>query len=496
MIKSLKISVPRPVVEFGVTILLAMMLARQFSGSPLNITLGSLALVVAVPVLLKKPEYALFFLTIIFPFRDVHIVSIIHLKRLCIWGLLAYTMLRQLENRQRLISRSLFHFSLMIMGFLTMLGLSLIKTASELYSTYEITPALLKTTILSDALVIFEQILIVYIMYYLFTTVLPITRLLDVLFAVSALVSILAIWQYLLGGPPAPVRFLFDPEYVFYGRATSVFSNPNGLGAFTAQMLVLACVSFLWSEMTRWKRLLFVLPVVLVTGSALILSFSRGAILQLLFGLGVAGIVYYVKICNRKLNWKIVSLVIIGLTIMASIVLLYDVFLRARLKAYTYNEYQAAVNWLESTSDFRRKHAAVSALQTFLQHPLLGIGYNLFTVKGAISLEHFGLPVHNQYLKILAEMGIFGFLSFLAALGMVYKAALRTWTPPPDRRMSPDKQLLMCIFLAAFSTLAFGLLFGDALALISTAGYLWLYAGAIFILDCRHHNVQNVKRER
>lgn len=491
-----KRTIPRYALEFGGTIVLASLFVRQFSASPMNIALLSLGAVAAIPLFLKKPEYAVFALVVLIPFRDVHIISIIHLKRLCIWSLVGYAILRQLENPQRPFSRSLLRFTVASGIFLTALAVSLLKTASELYSSYEVTPAMLKTTLLSDGAVIVEQILIVYIMYYLLTTTRPLTRLLDVLLGVAGIVSGLGVLQYVFGGPPPLLGMFYDPVYSFYGRATSVFSNPNSLGGFTAHMLVLACITLLLYDMTRWKRICFVFPVMLVTASALILSFSRGAILQLLFGLFIAGGTYYLKVSDRKLNWKFVSLAGVAMGALIAVMLLYDLFLRARLRTYGYNDYQAALNWLESISDFRRKHAVIAALKTFGQHPLLGIGYNLFTAKSAAGLEFLGLPVHNQYLKILAEMGIFGFLSFLAILGTVVRAAFRPWDLPPAQRPDQNQQILMCIFLAGFGTLCFGFLFGDPLPLISTSGYMWLYAGAIFILDCQHHQVEQAHGER
>jgi O-antigen ligase len=76
------------------------------------------------------------------------------------------------------------------------------------------------------------------------------------------------------------------------------------------------------------------------------------------------------------------------------------------------------------------------ALRVFRDHPLVGVGSNNFPVVeakyvlGGLNLPRFdlvlkGLPTHNLYLQILAELGAVGFLLFAAVVGAALVAGVR-----------------------------------------------------------------------
>ena len=422
-------------------------------------------------------------LATILPFRDIHIISIIHLKRLVIWSLLGYIAIQQFANLRIFFSRALARFSQVAALFLGATIVSLIKTASELYATDFITPTLVKATILSDALSALEGLLILYIMYYLVETLQQIQRLVDVIIAVSAMIALLGILQYVIGGPPPIVGFLFDQEYQFYGRATSVFSNPNELGGFSAPMVMIAFVSLIWETTSIRKRLFFILPALVLNTLALFVSFSRGAMLQIFFGMLVMSYVYYVKIWNKRLSWKVIFVVVITLGLIFSAVRYYDFYMRSRLSSYQGNDYYAALQWIKATSDFQRKNNIVQALQTFSAHPFIGIGYNLFAGKKIAGFEYFGLSPHNQYLKILTEMGLFGFIPFMILLGLIVSTGMKIWSKSRERQVGRDVQIMMLLLLSGACTITFGYLFADTLAFLPISGYLWMFSGVIFALD-------------
>ena len=161
-----KIVVSKDTRELLITVLLAAICVQVYKSSPLLVTLAALGMTVAIPIFLKKPEFAIFVLVAVLPFRDIHLVSIIHVKRLVIWGLFLYTLIQQLTKGQKRISRSLVFFNKTMAFFIVAIIVSLLQTSSELHSNPYITVRMLKSTILSDALVVIEEMLIVYIIFY------------------------------------------------------------------------------------------------------------------------------------------------------------------------------------------------------------------------------------------------------------------------------------------------------------------------------------------
>ncbi len=479
---TIKKTLPGSSLEIFVTVVCAFTFVVFYSMSPLSVSIGALGITFAIPVLLKKPEYAVFFLVLCLPFRDIHLISAIHFKRAMIWGLFLYSVFRQIALSHRVISADVFNFTRATLFFVGMLVLSLIKTASAVNSNIYVTGTMLKSSILSDALFVVEGLLIVYVCYCFLETLGHVRQLFALIMANSAIVSLLGIVQYYLGGPPAVLSFLYDPEYQFYGRATSVFSNPNLLGGFLAPIIVMTVISLL-SEQSVLKRVLFLLPALLLNSWALLLSFSRGAILQVFFGILIAIYVYYMYVKRRRISWKMMLAAIgmVGLLLVA--IQGYDWYLRARVSSNTGQDYRTAVNWIKSTSDFQRKHSAIAAFQTFLKHPVLGIGYNLYSGQRAAGYEYFGLAVHNQYLELLAEMGLLGFFPFIVLLWVTTKAGMRMWSRYEECQATREIQFLMLALLAGISAVMLGYLFADTLPFLPITGSLWVLCGAVFVLE-------------
>ena len=112
----------------------ALTFVQVYSVSPVTITAIVLILSVSVPLLLKKPEYGIFLLAVLLPFRDIHLVSFIHLKRFVIWSLFFYAISRKILGRHRAENHSFSAFTGSMVIFVLLLILSLTRTASEVYT--------------------------------------------------------------------------------------------------------------------------------------------------------------------------------------------------------------------------------------------------------------------------------------------------------------------------------------------------------------------------
>lgn len=474
-------------VLFGVTVLAALMVVKFYNSSPALITLLSLGLAILVPLIVKYTEYGAFMLAFIlaFPCMNIKFISILGVNRVLIWGLLGYIAIRQM-SRERYVLQSnseiFVRFRNATVVFILALLASSLRTAAELNSSTYITMQMVKTTFLAHGLTAVEAILVAYIFYYLFDSLRKIYNLLLVMGVASTVIACLGIAQYYYGAPPPIVSFLFDSEYQFYGRATSVFSNPNGLGAFVAPVVSIAIGYFFLGTMDKLKRG-GLLVLICVNMWGLTLSFSRSAAVQVLFGIVVLSLGYCLKINRMQLTLKFIVTVIAVTIILGLSAQYYTLYLRARAISCGARDYRTALFQLSEKNNSYREQAALKALETFTEYPLLGIGHNLFSAKGKAGLALYGLTAHNQFLEILAEMGLFGFIPFLLMLIFTIKAGIHIWDKHKKLPVEREAQVFMLLLLIGFSSNILGWLFADSLDFIPLSGYLWMFSGTIFALE-------------
>jgi O-antigen ligase len=428
----------------------------------------------------------------VLPFRDVHLISILHLKRFIIWSLLVYALFRQFTTRRIHFSNRLLTFTKVAGFFVAMIVVALIQTASELYVTNAITPTMLKASILSDALAIVEGLLIVYLIYYLVENMAQLQVVFYGMLITSVIISLLGIGQYLVKGPISGLEFLFDQELQFYGRTTSVFSNPNEFGGYMTPMVITSLVMLIVGMIPLRKKLFIILPVFLLNSASLLLSFSRGAILQGFLALIPIGVLYYMYLSKKRFSWKLAVLGVLVSLCLLAVPQLYDLYMRARLATYGEHEYQRAMLLTKTVNDFQRKHNLVKGLEAFSKHPLFGVGYNLFSGKKIAGFEYFGSSPHNQYAKILVEMGLLGFLPFLALFGVLINVGRTLLLRFQKHQSSREIASLVLVLLSGMSTVIFGYLFTDSLNFLPISGTLWLFGGATLVLD-RFEQERSVK---
>lgn len=469
----------RRTLEWGATISIALLLAGIHDFSSLPLTFALISVVLGIPVLFKKPEYAAYTLAVFLPLRDIILVSVIFLHRALIWGLFLWSLIRHLTLHEVPYSRNLAKFTWRMLLFVLAVGISLMITASKFYSTVYITPEMFKSMFFSNALRVVENLLLVYILYYSLRTTQHIWRFLTILLANSVFIAILGIVQYRVGGRPPLVGFLFNPEYMFYGRATSVFSSPNNLGHFLAPMVGILLILLFFMHASKSLRFLLLLPGLLLVLGAIILSFSRGAMLTVFFCVLTLGYFYYVHFSERKLSFKLVLVVLLIVVMVLAAFQYYDVYLRTRLAGYKEQDYRKALNWIRTSSDFGRKFAAFRALKTFARHPLWGIGFDVFLGEQIGG----GYAVDNQYLKIMVDTGLLGFVPFVLMLILIMRTGIHTWKVRRKQNIPKDEDILFLILLTGLSTFLFSYLFADTLHLRSISGNLWMFSGAIFVLD-------------
>jgi O-antigen ligase len=147
--------------------------------------------------------------------------------------------------------------------------------------------------------------------------------------------------------------------------------------------------------------------LILVTG--VFATFSRAAIVAF------AGIVFGVlvrEIRSRRAGIAVILLLAIGL-------LFTPRYYWARVMTVTDIAQSMQHDW----SFYLRYSALTEAWATFLRHPFTGVGLNNFPITSA-SAVFVRIGAHNMYVELLADLGVFGLLSFL---GIQLSAVRHLW---------------------------------------------------------------------
>ena len=186
-------------------------------------------------------------------------------------------------------------------------------------------------------------------------------------------------------------------------RVSGTLGHPNTLARYLEMILPLMLAMAL-TYRSRFKRLLF--TAITAMGSlALIFSLSRAGLMVTAAAMLVVLFVWGKR--NRRLR-LVVSIVLacaaVGLLIFTSV----ENPVRTR---FIEHDYGAA---------YSRVPMVVVASKMIEDNLLLGVGLNTYVLNAPrydytterISLD-FAMPVHNMYLLMIAEIGIFGFLGFM-----------------------------------------------------------------------------------
>jgi putative inorganic carbon (HCO3(-)) transporter len=175
-----------------------------------------------------------------------------------------------------------------------------------------------------------------------------------------------------------------------------IFNDPNDLG-----MLFVTCLPMAFYLASRGgvARLLWWAAIVaLVWG--IVLTDSRGTLVATLGLLGV-----YV--------WWRKGLVFAGAVGAAALAALMA--LPSRMQEMDVSE----------ASAMGRVESWYEGLQMFRQHPLLGVGADLYS-------DHYRLTAHNSFVLVLAETGIVGFTLWLAFVGYCFRMMYVALRSPPE----------------------------------------------------------------
>lgn len=272
--------------------------------------------------------------------------------------------------------------------------------------------------------------------------------------ALGAAVAILGLYQHFTGydaqiellqadGLEAQARQLAAMSSAAFGN----FPSANGFGGFMIMLIPVALGLAGYEKSIKLK--LFSLMSAAVMGTALYYSFSRAAAFALLFGLAAAGLMWVWR--SRR---RFAAIAIITGTAFSTL-LLFGLFFRFQL--------DRVAGVLEGRFELWRAAAAMIG-----DHPWLGVGAGGFgtAMSSYQTASVFSRYAHNSYLQVAAEIGIPGFLVFLALLAGVLLGIRRAYLAL-DGRAS-------WLFLGLFAGLV-------AVAVHNAIDYTWYFPAVAFL---------------
>ncbi|MDD5693094.1 MAG: O-antigen ligase family protein [Patescibacteria group bacterium] len=263
-------------------------------------------------------------------------------------------------------------------------------------------------------------------------------KVIDGILVLSLPISVISIYQFLSNTQTS--HLWLSPGELQLTRVFAFFGSPNVLGILMAMISILSFGSFLKS-----KKYYYLIPSglsVLATG----FTFSRSAWLGLVMALAIGIVIYNYK-------YLIFSpLILLGLIIPQ---------VRNRI------EISLSGNYLMDSSLDGRIWALINGLYIFKRYPFIGAGPGSYGGKLA---ANYASPIYlqgiqngytalyftdNQYLEILVQGGIIGFLSFCGFIISVITSLIQTY-----RR---NKDILVLTGLAVFVCFLTGGLFANVL---------------------------------
>lgn len=214
------------------------------------------------------------------------------------------------------------------------------------------------------------------------------------------------------------------------------FINRHHFAAFMEMTIGLTIALLFGKALKKDKNLLLIIAAVIM-GIGLILTSSRGGFLSLL---GVIGFVITLNLLKKQDGEKVEKtnnyrryFAFIGGGITLILVVVGAVFLlggdQSLLRGTGLQNAQTDIS-------SGRTHFWSVALKVFFDYPIFGVGLNAFgtafpqydTWNGNLRIEQ----AHNDYLQMLTEAGIIGFICIAAFIFLLFKKGLQTISQSTD----------------------------------------------------------------
>lgn len=235
----------------------------------------------------------------------------------------------------------------------------------------------------------------------------------------ASLISLYGLYLYFTGGGYSSGAWVDDEMFTsINARAVSTLENPNMLGEYLILIIPIAFANFIGrGEGLRKIEAFFCIGIM---GVCLILTWSRGAWLGLIFG-----IMMFLFMWHRRSLWLLFA----GI---ASLPILQSV-----LPASIVSRFTSIGNLADSSTSYRM-YIWRASVEMIKDNALTGIGigegawdrmYPIYSYLGVEAAPH----SHNLYIQIWLELGFFGILAFVAFIFLLYQAAFTLFSKLSDK---------------------------------------------------------------
>lgn len=244
------------------------------------------------------------------------------------------------------------------------------------------------------------------------------------------------------------------------GRAIGSLGQSNELGAFLALYAAVAIAIAMGSR--NWLEKILAFGVFCLGGYGVMLSLSRGSMLAIVAGIAV--------VAARTSKWAIALVIVAAATG------------PLWMPDYVIDRINSTRQVSDTGDDVSVDMASEARLETWKSvlkvvegHPIDGVGftgllYVLPDMGDKLGLEEVKDSAHNTFLRMLAEMGVFGFATFVWLLVAVWRlgdGAVRRAKRPFDRALGVG----LC---GAVVTMAISCAFGDRFYSPPIASSFWV----------------------
>lgn len=237
------------------------------------------------------------------------------------------------------------------------------------------------------------------------TTKKQINLLLYVFIIGATIASLYGLYQYVFGDVYAQAWLDSNMFEDIKMRVYSTFENPNVFGEYL--LLVVPVITALLFTEKGWKKKIVLLAMLGINGVALILTFSRGCWLGILFGIAILAVVI-----DRRF-----ILLGIALLLMAPFILPESII----------NRFMSIGNMGDSSTSYR-VFIWMGTIAMLKDYWISGVGLGITSfnkVYPVYSYNNIAAPhSHNLYLQLVVEHGIIGLIVFVGIIYNFFKETI------------------------------------------------------------------------
>lgn len=253
-------------------------------------------------------------------------------------------------------------------------------------------------------------------------------------------------------------------QFTFHKMCTGFTSQTAVAAGFIVLGLMVVIYTFSLKR-TRSQKVLSIIEIIFLTGG-LLLTGKRSPILNL----GVALLVVDMITIKRSKKGNRIVWIALGLIVVMTILyFIAPLFTDSRNSLARIFE---SINAEDATEVFNGRFSLyTSALSEFMQHPIMGIGWGKYSQKYDIT------GVHNIYLQLLCECGIFGLVFSVSGMLFVLFRSINMLRAANARSTTMPTILLKCSVFIQMYILVYGM-FGNPLY---DQNYILMYFLGVFI---------------